>query len=103
VVDVAITAGQLLAAFLALRVVFVILPRWRVARSSCPGCGLPLGREAARASVPFYERALGPGTLVMDGPRRYMGARVVRCGGCGAEFVFGELGGLVEPFQGFGS
>jgi len=34
----------------------------------------------------------------MDGPRRYLGAKVIACGGCGTEFVFGELGNLVEPF-----
>jgi hypothetical protein len=35
---------------------------------------------------------------VLDGPRRYRGARVVKCQACQAESVFGELGGFVEPF-----
>jgi hypothetical protein len=100
VTDLAITLALIAAMGLAFWLGFVLLPNARIARRACPRCRRRFGRSAVAAGMPYYERVGGPGVRVMDGPRRYLGARVIACQGCACEFVFGELGGFVEPFRG---
>jgi hypothetical protein len=96
--DAAVAVAVVAGTFLLLWLVFGVLPDRRIALRPCPRCKAPFGAAVA-AAVPYYERLCGRGTRVFGGPRRYLGARVVRCAGCQAEYVFGELGGLVEPFD----
>ena len=74
--------------------------RLRVAFARCHQCGQRFGRAAALVAVNFWERVYGQGVRVLDGPRSLNGAKVVRCPTCGAEDVFGELGGFVKNFTG---
>ena len=97
--EFAIAVGLLLAFLGIFPVVFVVLADLRASRQQCPQCGHPFGKKRFSLGLPYYERLLGKGVMVCDGPRRYFGARVVGCQNCGREFVFGELGKLVEPFQ----
>ena len=68
-------------------------------QAACPHCSQKFGATAASTSSDYYERRYGAGVRVFDGPRRYRGARVVKCQACQAESVFGELGGFVEPLR----
>jgi hypothetical protein len=93
----ALVAGVLFALAVlewALLATFVL----RVAATACPECGCRLRRPAARAAVPYYHHLYGSKVIVFDGPRRYLGAQVVRCSACGTEAVFSEAGRYVERF-----
>jgi hypothetical protein len=96
--DIVTAAGLVVVFFFLCRFVFVMIPNWRIARLSCNRCGKPFGRTKSDAAMPYYERLHGPGTVVFDGPRRYLGSRVVKCGHCQSEYVFSEMGAFVEPF-----
>jgi len=97
--DIAFAMGVVAFFCFGMRTLFVWIPNWRIARCSCPRCVHAFGNAAAVSSEPYYHRLFGRGTVVFDGPRRYLGARVAKCGNCEAEFVFSELGRLVEPFD----
>jgi hypothetical protein len=96
--DIVAAAGLVVVIFCVFRFIFGVIPNWRIARRTCNRCGKKFGRTISGAATPYYERLYGAGTAMLDGPRRYMGARVVRCGHCQAEYVFSEMGALVEPF-----
>src|SRR3954447_19681759 len=83
--DVAIALAITLVFLLTCWVLFVVLPNLRAARRLCPGCGHRFGNKAVSVGVPYYERLYGKGVRVMDGPRRYLAARVVAywAGACG--------------------
>jgi len=98
-IDLLLACGCVFMLGLAFRILFVTIPDRRVARRSCPRCGGRLGVAAVSTAVPYYERLYGAGTRVRGGRRRYLGSRVVTCGGCGVELVFSEMGSLIEPFQ----
>jgi hypothetical protein len=97
-VSIAIASGLVILFLLCFWSLFEFLPKRRMAHFRCPCCRIPFGRPAFFARIPFNERLYGPGVKVNDGPRRYLGASVVKCRQCEGEFVFSELGGLVEPF-----
>src|SRR4051812_3041872 len=102
VIDIvlALTAiGLILAALALLQFLLVAVRNRWIARWPCPRCGQKLGATAVSESGDYYERRYGAGVRVLDGPRRYRGARVVKCRACQAEWVFGELGGFVEAFE----
>lgn len=94
--------AMMLVVMLGLTFVFVFgaLPKFRIARRKCSCCGQRFGRASVTTEIPYYERVYGVGMKVMGGPRRYLGARVIACVNCRAEFVFSSLGGYVEPLSG---
>jgi hypothetical protein len=89
----------LLTAWVALCCLLTELFLIRAAFARCHQCGQRFGRSAVLVAADFYERAYGQGARVMDGPRRYRGAKVVRCPNCGVEEVLGAFGGFVEHFS----
>lgn len=98
-IDLALTLALVLFLLLSFRLLFVTLPGLWVSARRCPRCRHRFGTKAVFAAIPYSERLGGTGMRVMGGPRRYRGASVTTCSGCGSEFVFGEFGNLVEPFQ----
>ena len=97
--DVVITTGLIAILGLAFGVLFNVIPNCRLQLRRCPHCRARFGRTPISSAIPYYERLHGHGMKVMGGPRRYLGARVIKCKGCTKEFVFGQLGNFVEEFQ----